>query len=219
MVKRITSIWVHLAGAAACSALLAYVALQVFRPAPGLPPPATTESVSTAPDPVASARLFGQPGNAASPSDFPLILAGAYIAGKHSAVVATVDGRHQRVFLVGQEMTPGVTLSAVHADRIVIDQHGVSREFPLPVATVAQASTAPSPRFLQGRVLSAPSVDGPAPAAAIPRGTLPVAPSAQTGEASPGASPAVAPRAPEDPGGLGSALRRRLPGSQGAESN
>lgn len=179
MAKHTTSIWVHLAGAALCSAVLAYVLLRVLQPVAGLAPAAPAHHDAAQTNPALSARLFGQTDTAGTSTGLSVVLLGAYVAGPHSAVVANLDGKHQRTFLVGQELGQGVTLTAVFPDHVVLNQNGTPRNYPLPAVAVAHPSDTPPSSFRQGKVLTAPSLDGP-PATAPVLGAL-----AQPGPAAP----------------------------------
>jgi hypothetical protein len=84
---------------------------------------------------------------------------GAYAAGKDSSAVLSVDGRPARVFLLGQEVAPGLRLAEVRPEVVVLESGGARQELRLPLRAVAAFGGAPPPPnfTLQGNMLSAPS--------------------------------------------------------------
>ena len=77
--------------------------------------------------------------------------------GRGSAIIALPDGR-QMSFAVGEEMLPGVTLTAVGFDNVTISRGGAAEQLFLDQSTPAQAA--------------APAA--PAPVAAVPPPPVPV---------------------------------------------
>ena len=221
MSKPSTSLWFHLAGAACASVLLAYTGMRLAEPASPVAPLDAGAGPDVRPDALLAGRQFGQVA-APAVSSFNLQALGAFVAGRASSAVISLDGRRQRAVLLGQEVAPGAVLAEVHQDHIVLAQGAAHQDYPLPVVDGAQGS-APNPQFTrEGNTLTAPTVDGagtvapPRPAGLPGYGeAAPVAP------APPVMAPdlaAPAPAAGPNPGNSAvtpSALRRR-PGAVGA---
>jgi general secretion pathway protein C len=68
-------------------------------------------------------------------------------SGRGSAIIATPDGQ-QRSFAVGEEIAPGVTLTAVGFDNVILSRGGQAEQLFMdqspPAQTVAGAPTAPA---------------------------------------------------------------------------
>jgi len=112
---------------------------------------------------VAAARMFGKVERVqAATSNIQAI--GAYSAGRDSSAVLSVDGRPARVFLLGQEVAPGLKLAEVGPEMVVLESGGVRQELRLPLRAMAEFGGAPPPPnfTLQGNMLTAPSAGAPA---------------------------------------------------------
>lgn len=129
---------------------------------------------------VASWHLFGEtprrPGaGGEAASTLSLILRGTVAEGDPKAGLAVVAGADggERAFRVGEEVVPGVRLTAVHPDRIVLSRGGVEETLRLPrERNLAPADIVrPAPATASSR---APRLAGSARTAA------PAAPAAQT---------------------------------------
>jgi len=98
-------------------------------------------------------------------------------SGRGSAIIALPDGR-QMSFAVGEEIIPGVTLTAVGFDNVTISRNGAMEQIFLDQSPVAETAGA-APVAAPG---AAPAVPGqaPPPIIAAPRPPAPVpAPSGQ----------------------------------------
>ncbi|MGE5159971.1 MAG: type II secretion system protein N [Betaproteobacteria bacterium] len=182
MLKKFAAIAVHLVFFALVMAIAAYWGVRIFTPAPTAAPPPIAPPPMRDPDPVAAARMFGKVERIqAATTNIQAI--GAYSAGKDSSAVLSVDGRPARVFLLGQEVAPGLRLAAVGAEVVVLESGGARQELRLPPRAVAAFGGAPPPPNFtrQGNTLSAPSAGattGGRPAGA-PTGQLPQPPQPQ----------------------------------------
>lgn len=182
MLKKFAAIAVHLVFFALVMAIAAYWGVRIFTPAPTAAPPPVAPPPMRDPDPVAAARMFGKVERIqAATTNIQAI--GAYSAGKDSSAVLSVDGRPARVFLLGQEVAPGLRLAAVGAEVVVLESGGARQELRLPPRAVAAFGGAPPPPNFtrQGNTLSAPSAGattGGRPAGA-PTGQLPQPPQPQ----------------------------------------
>ncbi|MGZ8255700.1 MAG: hypothetical protein ACXWVT_12675, partial [Burkholderiaceae bacterium] len=115
MLKKFASAAVHLVFFALVMAIAAYWGVRIFTPAPTAAPPPLPPPPLRDPDPVATARMFGKVERVqAVASNIQAV--GAFAAGKDSSAVLSVDGRPARVFLLGQDVSPGMKLVAVTAD-------------------------------------------------------------------------------------------------------
>lgn len=159
--NRIGSFFFHAAMLALAVAAATYWVVRLMTPAPAPPPPAAVVAPPRAADPLLLARLFGQVPTAAASSG-NVQVTGVYAAGARSAALLAVDGKPARAFVVGQEVTPGLTLKSVEPTRVVLDGRGTSMELSVPPPPAAPVGGAPAPAApagtRQGRVLSAPSV-------------------------------------------------------------
>jgi len=200
MLKKFAAMAVHLVFFALVMAIAAYWGVRIFTPAPTAAPPPIAPPPLRDPDPVAAARMFGTVERVqAATSNIQAI--GAFSAGKDSSAVLSVDGRPARVFLLGQEVAPGLTLAEVGPETVVLESGGVRQELRLPLRAMAAFGGAPPPPnfTLQGNMLSAPSAGAPAGARPVggPPGQLPQPPQPQppqpaTQAPPPGAPPAQA---------------------------
>lgn len=198
MLKKFAAMAVHLVFFAVVMAIAAYWGIRIFTPAPTAAPPPIAPPPLRDPDPVAAARMFGKVERVqAVTSNIQAI--GAFSAGKDSSAVLSVDGRPARVFLLGQEVAPGLKLAEVGAEMVVLESGGVRQELRLPLRAMAAFGGAPPPPnfTLQGNMLSAPSAGAPAGARPVggPSGPLPQPPQPQPQPPQP-AAPAPPPGAP-----------------------
>lgn len=188
MLKKFAAAAVHLAFFALVMAIAAYWGVRIFTPAPTAAPPPLPPPPLRDPDPVATARMFGKVEvvqNVAS----NIQAVGAFSAGKDSSAVLSVDGRPARVFLLGQEVAPGMKLVSVSPEVVVLEAGGGRQEVRLPARAVASFGGAPPPPNYtrQGNTLSAPTVGSGA--AARPGQPAPPAPAAPMPAPAPGTPP------------------------------
>ncbi len=158
MLKKFAAVAVHLVFFALVMAIAAYWGVRVFTPAPTAAPPPIAPPPLRDPDPVAVARMFGKVERVqAATSNIQAI--GAYSAGKDSSAVLSVDGRPARVFLLGQEVAPGLKLAEVGPETVVLESGGARQELRLPPRAMAAFGGAPPPPNFtrQGNMLTAPS--------------------------------------------------------------
>lgn len=177
--RRVSALAAH-----ACCALLAAFALWLLvrllwaalpsdDAALGAPAAAAVSAPASAPArPLAHWHLFGDAPTgrvAGEPSTTSLILRGTFadIDPKAGLAVIADAGNPERSWRVGEEVSPGVRLAAVYADRVVVTRGGVEETLRLPRDTN----------------LVAPTVLQPAPGRASSRdaAATPSAPSAATG--------------------------------------
>lgn len=196
MLKKFAALAVHLVFFALVMAIAAYWGVRIFTPAPTAAPPPLAPPPLRDPDPVAVARMFGKVERVQTvTSNIQAI--GAYSAGKDSSAVLSVDGRPARVFLLGQEVAPGLKLAEVGPETVVLESGGARQELRLPPRAMAAFGGAPPPPnfTLQGNTLSAPSAGAPPggrPAGGA-QGQLPQPPQPQPPQP---AMPAAPPGAP-----------------------
>nr|MCU0768349.1 hypothetical protein [Burkholderiaceae bacterium] len=119
MLKKFASVMVHLLCLAGVVAIAAYWAVRIFTPAPTAAPPPLPPPPLRDPDANAAARMFGKVEVAQAAVAANIQALGAFAAGKDSSAVLVVDGRPPRVFLVGQEVSPGTTLEGIEAEVVV----------------------------------------------------------------------------------------------------
>lgn len=165
MLKKFAAAAVHLVFFALVMAIAAYWGVRIFTPAPTAAPPPIPPPPLRDPDPVATARMFGKVERVqAATSNIQAV--GAFSAGKDSSAVLSVDGRPARVFLLGQEVTPGLKLVSVGPEAVVLESGGARQEIRLPARAVAAfGGPPPPPNFSrEGNMLTAPSAGGPAAA-------------------------------------------------------
>lgn len=198
MLKKFAAAAVHLVFFALVMAIAAYWGVKIFTPAPTAAPPPLPPPPVRDPDPVATARMFGKVERVQAVTT-NIQAVGAFAAGKDSSAVLSVDGRPARVFLMGQEVAPGMKLVAVTAEAVVLEAGGGRQEIRLPARAVAAFGGAPPPpNFTRdGNTLSAPSVGGAGGRPAMPGPA--VAPPPQMPQ--PQSPPQPVPQAPP-PGGV-----------------
>jgi len=171
-VKKFAFAAVHLLFFAGVMAIAAYWGIRIFTPAPIAAPPPLPPPPLRDPDPMAAARMFGKVDVVQSVATNVQAL-GVFAAGKDSSAVLVVDGKPARVFLVGQEVAPGMKLVSVTSEIAVLESSGGGRqEVRMPARPIAQLGGLPAaPNFFRdGNTLTAPSSDG---APNIPR-TVPM---------------------------------------------
>ena len=162
MLKKFAAAAVHLVFFTLVMAIAAYWGVRIFTPAPTAAPPPIPPPPLRDPDPVATARMFGKVERVqAATSNIQAV--GAFSAGRDSSAVLSVDGRPARVFLLGQEVTPGLKLVSVGPEAVVLESGGARQEIRLPARAVAAfGGPPPPPNFSrEGNTLSAPSAGGP----------------------------------------------------------
>ena len=161
IVKKFAFAAVHLVFFAGVMAIAAYWGIRIFTPAPIAAPPPLPPPPLRDPDPMASARMFGKVDVVQSVASNVQAL-GIFSAGKDSSAVLVVDGKPARVFLVGQEVAPGMKLVSVTSEIVVLEAGGGRQEVRLPARPVAQLGGLPAaPNFFRdGNTLTAPSSEG-----------------------------------------------------------
>jgi|GEM_PF-6965829 len=206
---RTTPIYVHLAGAAVASALIAYWGLRLAAPAAPVLAVAPGAVPVRDPDTRLAARLFGDVASNPGASTRNVQVSGVFSAGRDSSAVLAIDGKSPRAFFLGQEVFAGARLVEVAPDSVSLEQDGVRTQYAAPVLAVARSSEPTATFRREGGTLTAPSQDAPAPGArpnfaprfggadAPGRGLLSPGP-APMGVAGPGA-PQTGPVAPERP--------------------
>jgi len=157
MTSRTTPILVHLVGAAAASALLAFWALRLLTPPPPVLPVAVQAVAARDPDPRLAARLMGDVNAGAVVSVLNVQLSGVYAAGADSSAILSIDGKPPRAVLLGQEVVPGTRLVEVRPDGITLEHDGARSQYAVPLVTVAKSSVVMPTFRREGRVLTAPS--------------------------------------------------------------
>jgi len=180
-VKKFAFAAVHLVFFAGVMAIAAYWGIRIFTPAPIAAPPPLPPPPLRDPDPMAAARMFGKVDVVQSVATNVQAL-GVFAAGKDSSAVLVVDGKPARVFLVGQEVAPGMKLVSVTSEIAVLESNGGGRqEVRMPARPIAQLGGLPAaPNFFRdGNTLTAPSSEGapniprnvplPAPRPALPQ--------------------------------------------------
>jgi len=115
--------------------------------------PAGTAAITPARTSVARWHLFGNTPQAASgPSTTSLILRGTLADADPKAGIAVIAdaGKGERSWRVGEEVSPGVRLARVYADRVVVTRDGNEETLTLPrdsdlrPAAATRGATAPS---------------------------------------------------------------------------
>jgi general secretion pathway protein C len=164
MLKKFAAAAVHLVFFAIVMAIAAYWGVRIFTPAPTAAPPPLPPPPIRDPDPVATARMFGKVERVQAVSTNVQAI-GAFAAGKDSSAVLSVDGRPARVFLLGQEVSPGMKLVEVGPQAVIVETGGARQELRLPARAVAAFGGAPPPPNFtrEGNTLTAPSAGAGAP--------------------------------------------------------
>lgn len=179
MLKKLARAALHLVFFAFVVAIAGYWAVRIFTPAPTAAPPPLPPPPLRDPDPLAAARMFGKVETAQVAVASNITAMGAFSAGKDSSAVLVVDGKPPRVFLVGQEVVPGMRLKDIGAEVIVLETAGGSQEVRLPPRPTVATSGGPPPQGFtrEGNTLTAP-MSGAAPSPA-PRPVMPTPPPPQ----------------------------------------
>ncbi|WP_323028842.1 hypothetical protein [Castellaniella defragrans] len=73
-------------------------------------------------------------------------IAGLMAAGARSTAVLSIDGAPARAFRVGDDLAPGITLTAVHAGGIVVSQDGMDETVAAPAPPAAAPGFVPAGR-------------------------------------------------------------------------
>jgi general secretion pathway protein C len=180
-VKKFAFAAVHLLFFVAALAIAGYWGIRIFTPSPLAAPPPLPPPPLRDPDPQAAARMFGKVDVVQSVAS-NIQAVGIFSAGKDSSAVLVVDGKPARVFLVGQEVAPGMKLVSVTSEIAVLETAGGRQEVRMPAQPIAQLGGFPAaPNFFrEGNTLTAPSSDGapniPRPSTPPPRSALPQPP-------------------------------------------
>jgi general secretion pathway protein C len=163
MLKKFAAAAIHVVFFSLVMAIAAYLGVRVFTPAPTAAPPPLAPPPLRDPDPVATARMFGKVEVIHAVATNVQAL-GAFIAGKDSSAVLSVDGKPARAYLLGQEVAPGMKLVDVTPEVVVLEAGGGRQEVRLPARTVASFGGAPPPPNFSrdGNTLTAPSLGAPA---------------------------------------------------------
>lgn len=161
MLKKFASASVHAVFLAGVLVIAAYWSIRIFTPAPTAAPPPLPPPPLRDPDPIAAARMFGKVDVVQAVASNVQAL-GVFAAGKDSSAVLVVDGKPPRVFLIGQEVAPGMKLVSVTSEIAVLETSGGRQEVRLPARPIAQLGGLPAePNFFRdGNTLTAPSSEG-----------------------------------------------------------
>ncbi|MGH6611004.1 MAG: hypothetical protein ACRECQ_12190 [Burkholderiaceae bacterium] len=161
MLKKFAFAAVHLVFFAGVVAIAAYWSIRIFTPAPIAAPPPLPPPPLRDPDPVAAARMFGKV-DVQQQVAANIQALGVFAAGKDSSAVLVVDGKPARVFLIGQEVAPGMKLVSVTSDVAVLETGSGRTEVRLPARPIAQLGGSPAEQkfFREGNTLTAPSSEG-----------------------------------------------------------
>ena len=209
MLKKLASVLIHVLMLAVVCAIAAYWGVRILTPQPTAAPPPLAAPPPREPDPMLAARMFGLvqlPSQARVASNIQV--AGIFAAGSDSSAVLTIDSKPPRVFVLGQDVTPGTRLVEVNADNVVIESDAGRQELrapPRPAASIATGAPARA-YVLDGGSLSAPpSATGGSPSAApvaLPQRAMPPPPQVQPGipQVQPGAPPGMPVRPAGAPG-------------------
>lgn len=136
-----------------------YWGIKVLTPPPASAPPPLAAPPPRDPDPVAVARMLGLVQAARSVVASNVQVTGVFAAGKDSSAVLVIDGKPARVYLIGQEVSPGTSLEAVRPDGVTLSSSAGKQDVRIPARPVASfGGPAPAPAFtLSGNTLSSPS--------------------------------------------------------------
>jgi general secretion pathway protein C len=169
MLKKFAAAAIHLIFFALVMAIAAYWGVRVFTPAPTAAPPPLPPPPLRDPDPVATARMFGKV-DVVHAVATNVQAVGAFAAGKDSSAVLSVDGKPARVYLLGQEVAPGMKLVSVTSEVVVLESGGARQEVRLPARAVASFGGAPPPPNFtrEGNTLTAPNMGASAARATAP---------------------------------------------------
>jgi hypothetical protein len=136
-----------------------YWGIKVLTPAPASAPPPLAAPPPRDPDPVFVARMLGLVQSARTVVASNIQVSGVFAAGADSSAVLVVDGKPARVYLLGQEVSPGTSLESVRPDGVTLSGAGGKQDVRIPPRPVASFGGAPPPPAfsLSGNTLSAPS--------------------------------------------------------------
>lgn len=164
MLKKFAAAATHLLFFAIVVVIAGYWALRIFTPAPTAAPPPLPPPPLRDPDPMAAARMFGKVQVVQAVATNVQAL-GVFAAGDDSSAVLVVDGRPARVFVLGQEVAPGMKLIEVTPEVAVLEVAGARQEVRLPTRPVVSFGGAPPPPNFtrEGNTLTAPSGAAPTP--------------------------------------------------------
>jgi general secretion pathway protein C len=171
MLKKLTSVLIHVLMLAVVCAVAAYWGVRILTPQPTAAPPPLAAPAPREPDPMLAARMFGLVQQPTARVVSNIQVAGIFAAGKDSSAVLTVDGKPARVYVLGQDVTPGTRLVEVRADGVVVESGGGRQELRAPARPAASMATGAAPRayVLEDGSLSAPASAAAAPASAAQR--------------------------------------------------
>lgn len=166
--KKLGTVLLHAVMLAIVCAIAAYWGVKLLTPPPSAAPPPVAATPPRDPDPVLAARMFGLV-QAPSQTVSNIQIGGVFAAGKDSAAILIVDGKPARVFLIGQDVAPGLKLVDVRPEGVSLESSsGARQELQLPlrqVATLSGDGPPPPPAFtIENNTLTAPSQ----PASAAP---------------------------------------------------
>jgi general secretion pathway protein C len=185
MLKKITTLSLHLALLALAVAIAAYWIVKIVTPAPVAAPPPPPAAAAREANPVMAARMFGlvQTTPVAASN---LQLLGVFAAGRSSSAVIAADGKPPRVVLLGQPVSTGVRLAAVARDGVTLDRNGVTQQLKMPPRPLPESKAQPAAAAgftRDGNTLSAPAKTAAGAAAttgsvvsAVPQPTVAQAP-------------------------------------------
>lgn len=126
--NRLSASLISLLAFAVFCATLTYWVITLTKPNP-LPNSAADVHAPVSVD--AAAHLFGDDASQES----RIRLSGILSMGGGAAAIVSVDGAPSRVVAIGQPIDGGITLAAVHARSIVVDQSGTQSEINLTQST------------------------------------------------------------------------------------
>ncbi len=149
----------HVAMLSVVALIATYWGIKVLTPPPASAPPPLAAPPPRDPDPVAVARMLGLVQAARTVVVSNVQVTGVFAAGKDSSAVLVVDGKPARVYLLGQEVSPGTSLEAVRPDGVTLSGSAGKQDVRIPARPVASfGGPAPAPAFtLSGNTLSSPS--------------------------------------------------------------
>ena len=163
MLKKLSSLLLHLGFLAVVCAIGAYWVLKIVTPPPSAPPPAGAAPAPREADPTLAARMFGLV-RTAPVAVSNIEVAGVYSAGEDSSAILAVDGKPARVVLLGQTVSAGTKLVEVRPDGVTLDSNGARQELRLPLRPpIAMGGGPHRPEGFtrEGGTLSAPGAAGP----------------------------------------------------------
>jgi general secretion pathway protein C len=192
MLKKLSSVLLHVLMLAIVCAIAAYWGVRILTPQPTAAPPPIAAPAPREPDPMLAARMFGliqQQAQARVASNIQV--AGLFAAGPDSSAVLTVDGKPARAFVLGQDVAPGTRLVEVNAEGVVVETSSGRQELRAPPRPAAGMATGEPARayVLDGGSLSA--TGAPGGGAAAPAGGRAASPVPGVPPRAPAPAPAV----------------------------